>query len=96
VKGTKPSLPLARYAGTYQDDVNAPVKVTHADGKLTAAFNGLTFDLEHWHYDTFRGTDRKGVLPRSLITFPLGPDGAVAEARVGVFAGDELVLKRKK
>ena len=69
--------------------------MTHKDGKLTVAFNGLTYELEHWHYDTFRGADVRGVLPRMLFTFVLGPDGTVVELRQAGVSGDDLKLKRK-
>ncbi|HEY2787242.1 MAG TPA: serine hydrolase [Fimbriiglobus sp.] len=95
VKGTKPSLPLRKYAGSYQDDLHAPFVVTHKDDKLQIRFNGLTFDLGHWHYDTFVGTDVRGVIPRSLFTFVLGADGNVSELQYGGIGGDELRLKRK-
>ena len=95
VKDTKPSLPVDKYAGKYQDDLHAPLRVTCAGGKLAAEFNGLTFDLEHWHYDTFRGTARnRGDFPRVLITFGLGADGKVAEVRPQILTGDDLRLKR--
>jgi hypothetical protein len=58
-------------------------------------FNGLTFDLEHWHYDTFRGTDVRGVIPRQLFTFVLDANGRVAELRFNGVGGDDLRLKRK-
>ena len=93
VKDTKPSLPPEKYAGKYQDELHAALKVECVGGKLSLAFNGMTFDLEHWHYDTFRGTDRRGVLPRMLFTFVLGSDGKVAEIRSKVF-GDDMRLKR--
>lgn len=95
VKDTKPRLALEKYAGKYQDDRHAPAVVTHADGKLTLAFNGWTFDLEHWHYDTFRGKERAGVLPGILFTFVLGGDGKPAELRTTLVAGDEFKFARK-
>ncbi len=55
VKDTKPSRPIADYAGTYEDTLHGPMVLRHGEGKLTLQFaGGLTADLEHWHYDTFR------------------------------------------
>lgn len=52
---TKPSVALEQYAGTYADELYGDMVVKHANGKLTLQFGGgLTGDLEHWHYDTFR------------------------------------------
>jgi CubicO group peptidase (beta-lactamase class C family) len=95
VKGTKPSVELRKYAGSYADELHAPFVVTFKDDKLRTEFNGLTFDLEHWHYDTFRGTDVRGVIPRQLFTFVLDANGRVAELRFNGVGGDDLRLKRK-
>ncbi len=55
VPGTRPTLPLERYVGTYVDSLHGEVRVTLADGMLvTDAENGLRGTLSHWHYDTFR------------------------------------------
>jgi CubicO group peptidase (beta-lactamase class C family) len=54
-----PSLPLDRYAGTYEDrkGQSGRVKVTAAAGQLTISFKGegaFSAHLEHWHGDLFR------------------------------------------
>jgi CubicO group peptidase (beta-lactamase class C family) len=95
VKDTKPRLALDKYAGRYQDQLLDAVKVTFADGKLSATFNTWTFDVDHWHYDTFRAKDRTGVLPPLLFTFVLGADGKVAEVRWKLFTGEDMVMKRR-
>jgi CubicO group peptidase (beta-lactamase class C family) len=95
VKDTKPTLPPVRYAGKYQDKLHSPLTVKAEKEKLTAAFNGWTFDLEHWHYDTFKAVDKKGVLPGLLLNFPIGADGKVSEVRFKLFLGDEITLERK-
>jgi hypothetical protein len=78
-KDTKPSLPLRKYTGKFQDKKHAPAIVTEADGKLTATFNSFTFDVSHWHFDTFTFKDRKGILPGILGSFVLNKDGKVQE-----------------
>jgi hypothetical protein len=93
VKGTKPSLSLTEYTGTYTDELHGPLVVTESDGKLSAVFHGLAYDLEHWHYDTFRALDRRKRGPKTLITFSLGSDGKVAALKADVF-GDTLDMKR--
>ena len=55
VAGTKPSLELAQYAGTYADSLVGAAKVSLEQGKLrlrTSSMHAGT--LEHWEYDTFR------------------------------------------
>ena len=86
VPGTRPSLPLERYAGRYEHPVWGSLDVTRAGDGLRLAFgsNPVTAGpLEHWHYDTFRarvGDGRDGPL---RVTFAL--DGAGAPAELVVF-----------
>ncbi|HEU4452468.1 MAG TPA: serine hydrolase [Longimicrobium sp.] len=76
VAGTSPSLPLASYAGTYEDSLYGELKVTHEGGKLVAAMGGaFVGDLEHWHYNTFRARWRNRALGRAMLNFTLGFDG---------------------
>jgi CubicO group peptidase (beta-lactamase class C family) len=93
VKDTKPSLAIRKYAGTYQDEKHAPMTITADGEKLSGTFNGYTFDLSHWHFDTFLAKDRKGVLPGIPVTFVLGSDGKVDEVRFQ-FSGDMKLPKK--
>jgi CubicO group peptidase (beta-lactamase class C family) len=79
-----PSLPLARYAGTYRDPWYGEVTVEEANGKLGIRFDHtplLVGDLVHWQYDTFlaRWHDRE-LRADAYITFTLDPEGRVARA----------------
>ncbi|HEX6644131.1 MAG TPA: serine hydrolase [Gemmatimonadales bacterium] len=81
-----PSLPLARYAGTYRDPWYGDVTVGEAGGKLEIRFvhsPSLAGDLIHWQYDTFlaRWHDRE-LRADAFITFTLDPDGRVDRARM--------------
>ncbi|MGQ0649153.1 MAG: serine hydrolase [Gemmatimonadaceae bacterium] len=78
---TRPSLELARYAGTYVDSLYGAVDVVHDKGRLRASFgSGFTGWLEHWHYDTFvaRWEDRRAGT--STLTFTLDARGAATAA----------------
>jgi CubicO group peptidase (beta-lactamase class C family) len=55
VPGTKPSHPLADYAGTYENPGYGALTIALAGDHLDATFNGITTPLEHWHYDVFNG-----------------------------------------
>ncbi len=72
VSGTKPSLAIEKYAGTYENELYGNVQVTNENGRLLlkagAAFVG---DLEHWHYDTFRVTWRDPTLGRGFVNFTI-------------------------
>lgn len=76
VTGTQPSLPLERYAGTYEDEMYGDVVIAHDDGRLSVnagpAFIG---DLEHWHFDTFRAAWRDPQLGHTSLTFNLDAGG---------------------
>jgi CubicO group peptidase (beta-lactamase class C family) len=80
VSGTKPSLPLAQYAGTYADSMYCDASVREESGKLVLT-RGPAFvaDLEHWHYDTFRANWRARNLGRAFVSFRLGATGKAEE-----------------
>ena len=76
-----PSLPLARYAGTYADpwygniEVNSSRKGLFIDFKSTPRMRG---SLEHWQYDSFiTHFDDKTIEP-AYVTFGLDAEGKVA------------------
>jgi len=94
VKDTKPSLALEKYAGEYKDALHGPLEVKATDGKLTATQHGLTYDLEHWHYDTFRAArqDKRG--DKVLVQFLLGKDGEVAGLTSEITEDESITMKR--
>jgi CubicO group peptidase (beta-lactamase class C family) len=75
-----PSLPVARYAGTYADPWYGNIEVGAQDGKLTIDFKSTPHmggTLEHWQYDTFvTRFDDKTIEP-AYVTFSLNADGKV-------------------
>ncbi|HET6762787.1 MAG TPA: DUF3471 domain-containing protein, partial [Longimicrobiaceae bacterium] len=88
VRGTRPALPLAAYAGTYADPDSLYGRVTIAleGGRLVARGSGSWVgDLEHWHYETFRARWRDHVLGRSMLTFALDAAGKPASVDVEGF-----------
>jgi CubicO group peptidase (beta-lactamase class C family) len=93
IKDTKPSLELKKYAGTYQDEIHPPLKVQFKDDKLAILYFGTQYNLEHWHYDTFVGTDKKIPTAKALFTFALDQDGAIVEVRIKQ-PGKDIQLKK--
>ncbi|HLF13682.1 MAG TPA: DUF3471 domain-containing protein, partial [Bacteroidota bacterium] len=84
VEGTKPSLPLERYAGIYGDPWYGEVAIAMEKGKAVirfAATPSLVGDLEHWQYDTFiaRWRDRE-LRADAYVTFSLTPEGSIDRA----------------
>lgn len=85
--GTRPSLALSEYAGTYVDSLYGEFQVTASNGGLRGRYGpAFSGPLEHWHYDTWQAVwdDRMGG--KTMVQFVLGTDGKVAEARVQGFA----------
>jgi CubicO group peptidase (beta-lactamase class C family) len=57
IEGTKPSLELEKYAGTYDSDIYGIIEVKLENKKLTVEFEHtpeLLATLEHWHYDVWK------------------------------------------
>ena len=83
---SRPSLPLAGYAGRYRDAWYGDVAIEEHSGKLTISFTHtrqLTGDLEHWQYDTFVARWRDRTLAAdAYVTFSLKPDGSVDEVKM--------------
>jgi CubicO group peptidase (beta-lactamase class C family) len=79
-RDSRPSLPLAQYAGRYTDQMYGDVTIGRESGKLVLRFShspALTGELEHWHYDTFVARWRQRNIPDAYVTFALGPDGSI-------------------
>lgn len=54
--GTKPSLPLEKYTGTYVSDIYGNIEVSISNGGLRVDMEHspeLAFSLKHFHYDVF-------------------------------------------
>jgi hypothetical protein len=77
VTGTSPTLPLAKYLGSYADSAFGAIRIADRGGKLTMEWGLRVGDLEHWHYDTFRVTWRYPGAAPELVTFTFTPQGTV-------------------
>jgi CubicO group peptidase (beta-lactamase class C family) len=83
---SRPSLPLAAYAGIYRDAWYGDIAIALEGRKLVMRFShtpSLVGDLEHWQYDTFiaRWRDRE-LRADAYVTFALNPDGTIAQAKM--------------
>jgi CubicO group peptidase (beta-lactamase class C family) len=68
--GTTPSLPLSKYAGSYEDPLFGRVDIVEKAGKLRLiAGRNYAGDLEHWENDTFRIHFDQSWQGMDLITF---------------------------
>lgn len=83
---SRPSLPLAKYAGGYADAWYGDIDIAHENGGLVIRFSHtpqLVGDLVPWQHDTFlvRWRDRE-LRADAYITFMLTPDGGVDHAKM--------------
>ncbi|WP_449446213.1 serine hydrolase [Thermomonas brevis] len=83
---SKPSLPLAKYAGTYRDPWYGDVVIRQGAKGLEMQFGKtaeLLGDIEHWQHDSFivRWRDR-GLNADAFVNFSLDADGAIREVRM--------------
>ena len=93
--GTKPSVALDKYAGTYRNDLYGDIKVTNTDAKLNFRFGpAFTSDLEHWHYDTFRARFFAAGDAKIFVTFALNTQGKVETLVLGMPGMADYPFKR--
>lgn len=83
---SKPSLPLERYAGTYNDGWYGDIEIAFENDKLVMRFTKtplLVGDLEPWQHDSFivRWRDRE-LRADAYVTFALKPDGTIDQAKM--------------
>jgi CubicO group peptidase (beta-lactamase class C family) len=82
---SKPSLPLEKYAGVYNDAWYGPISIRMENAALVITFDhtpGMIGDLQHWQYDTFKAHWRQRTIEDAFVTFALNPDGSIDRARM--------------
>jgi hypothetical protein len=85
VMGTKPSLELSKYAGTYTNELYGTVKIGFENDRLKFQFGpAFASDLEHWNYDTFQATFFTAGTSRTPVSFTLNPQGKVDSLILGL------------
>ncbi|MCL4560146.1 MAG: serine hydrolase [Chloroflexi bacterium] len=77
VRGTRPSHPLQAYTGQYEHPGYGVITIRKEEAGLAAEYNGLEFDLKHYHYDIFELKYEQ--LELSLkVSFATDVQGAIA------------------
>jgi CubicO group peptidase (beta-lactamase class C family) len=77
---SKPSLPLAGYAGDYTDAWYGPIGLRHERGALRIDFRqtpDMAGTLEHWQYDTFKVRWDDRTIEPAFVSFALDAEGKV-------------------
>lgn len=92
-RGTRPTLPLDAYVGTYWHPYYDSAKVVREGDHLRFRFvNEIDGPLEHWQYDTFRGHWTHPRYGTNFISFLIGADARVSAVRVPVEWDTTLVV----
>ena len=80
---SKPSLPLAKYAGTYRDPWYGDVIVSNENGKLRLRFSKtaqLIGSMTPWQHDSFIvHWDDRALNADAFVNFVLDPDAGIRE-----------------
>jgi CubicO group peptidase (beta-lactamase class C family) len=84
-RDTRPSLPVASYAGEFQDAWYGKAAIAEHAGKLVLRMSrtpSMIADLEHWHYDTFKAVWRDKTVPDAFVTFALDRKGEIDQMKM--------------
>jgi len=87
VRGTKPSLPLEQYTGSYENDVYGSATVSKENRRLIVRLSATPTcigDLDHWDFDTFEARWSDPVFERGFVKFILDGEGTVDQMKVRV------------
>jgi hypothetical protein len=82
---SKPSLPIEKYAGKYNDSWYGSATIKLENGKLLLQLDhtpSMVGELEYWQYDTFRTHWRDRTLADAFVTFVLRHDGSIEEMKM--------------
>jgi CubicO group peptidase (beta-lactamase class C family) len=82
---SKPSLPLEKYAGVYNDAWYGPITIRAENGGLVITFDHtprMIGDLQNWQHDTFKAHWRDRTIEDAFLTFALNPDGTIDSAKM--------------
>lgn len=84
-KESHPSLPLEKYAGTYEDAWYGASTIRKENDHLVLSFDHtptMIGDLEHWQYDTFRTHWRDRGIADAYVTFTLNAGGSIVNFKM--------------
>jgi CubicO group peptidase (beta-lactamase class C family) len=82
---SRPSLPLEKYAGAYNDGWYGPITIRMDSGKLIITFDHtptMIGELQPWQHDTFKAHWRERTIEDAFVSFSLNPDGTINSARM--------------
>ncbi|MEO5581053.1 MAG: serine hydrolase [Saprospiraceae bacterium] len=93
VMNTKPSHPLADYAGTYQDAAYGNIEIKKSSEGLSFDYNHTALSLTHYHYDRFVSTDDE-IDGKWSLNFTTDAQGSISQVRISM--DEKEVIFNKK
>ena len=93
VPDTKPSHPLADYAGEYEHPAYGVLKIGLKDGQLQFDFHKLHFPMTHFHYERFDTPDDEQDGKWS-VNFATNPQGDVDRATMSLDEAEAVFTRR--
>jgi CubicO group peptidase (beta-lactamase class C family) len=93
VPETKPSHPLADYAGGYDHPAYGNLKIGLKDGQLQFDFHNLLFPMTHFHYERFDTPDDERYGKWS-VNFVTNPQGDVDKAVMSLDEAEAVFTRR--
>jgi len=104
VKDTKPSLPLEKYCGVYEDKMYGKAEVSLKDGNLFLQFlpsPTMKGELKHYHFDTFYIDWEDEFLTRGWVKFEMDFNANIKQFTIEVpnspdFVFTELLFEKIK
>ena len=104
VKDTKPSLPLEKYCGVYEDKMYGKAEVSLKDGNLFLQFlpsPTMKGELKHYHFDTFYIDWEDEFLTRGWVKFDMDFNANIKQFTIEVpnspdFVFTELLFEKIK
>jgi CubicO group peptidase (beta-lactamase class C family) len=80
---TKPSVSLDKFTGNYKDDLYGDITIEVKQEQLVIHVNKvINIPLNHWHFNTFRGTFEKKWWGEMTVNFELNEQGNVSTVSV--------------
>jgi len=98
IRDTRPSRPLAAYAGSYVDSLYGRIDVRLEKGALVMQVGerGEIADLSHWHLDSYLAEWRRPFQRAyfsTTVTFAFDADGNVSALRVRLRSDDVTAVR---
>ena len=89
---THPSHSAEAYSGVYTHPAYGSITLeARGESDYVGAFHGLSFRLQHYHYDVFEGT---GTFDQSKFEFKIDPQGAIDRVVVGIANAGDIAFKK--